>query len=88
VLEREFNRNFFFIKVLLSTDRFEKCGLEEKLIEDELYLIYADPYSEHEPCITEVLHLKGCDAICFLKIGINHVKWVFISFCNISLSHF
>ena len=42
VLEREFNRNFFLIKVLLSTDRFEKCGLE-KLIEDELYLIYADP---------------------------------------------
>jgi len=42
VLEREFNRNYFFVKVLLSTDLFEKCGLEGKLIEDELYLIYAD----------------------------------------------
>jgi len=36
VLEREFNRNFFLENVLLSTDRFEKCGLEGKLMEDEL----------------------------------------------------
>ena len=45
-LERHFDRQKDpenFREFLLSTDRFEKCGLEGRLIENALFLIYADP---------------------------------------------
>ena len=46
LLERHFDRQKDpenFREFLLSTDRFEKCGLEGRLIENALFLIYADP---------------------------------------------
>ena len=45
-LERHFDRekdSEKYLNISLSTDRFEKCGLEGRLIENALFLIYADP---------------------------------------------
>ena len=45
-LERHFDRekdSEKYLKISLSTDRFENRGLEGRLIENALFLIYADP---------------------------------------------
>ena len=46
LLERHFDReqdSEKYLKISLSTDRFENRGLEGRLIENALFLIYADP---------------------------------------------
>ena len=46
LLERHFHRekdSEKYLKISLSTDRFENRGLEGRLIENALFLIYADP---------------------------------------------